>query len=76
MTDLQIKNKILEHYPMAEVDISDMTGAGDHWRVNITSDLFKGLSRVEQHQKIMDLFSAEFKSRELHAFSLKIKTQA
>ena len=51
----------------------DLTGTENHYEVFVRSSLFTGLSRIEQHQKVMAAFAAELKTGEVHA--LAIKTQ-
>jgi len=38
--------------PDAEVTITDLAGDGDHYAAHVTSDAFRGLSRVKQHQLV------------------------
>ncbi len=71
MTQKQIETKIQEALPHCDVVVMDLTGSGDHWEVRVASHQFAGLSRIKQHQLIMDLFSPELKSGELHALAIK-----
>jgi len=43
-----------------------------HFQVKITSDLFRGLSLVEQHRKIYSLLQEELKNG-LHALEIESK---
>ncbi len=36
--------------PDAHVTIEDLVGDGDHYAATVVSDLFRGKSRVQQHQ--------------------------
>ena len=36
--------------PDAQVTIEDLVGDGDHYAATVVSDLFRGKSRVQQHQ--------------------------
>lgn len=69
-----IKNKILQAYPEAQVQVWDLTGSQDHWQVEVTCPAFGHLTLIEQHQAIMRLFQNELLSGQIHALSLK--TQA
>lgn len=73
MSPQQIEQRLKEAFPQGQVDVHDMTGTQNHYEVSVRSHLFKGLSRIEQHQKVMAAFSAELKTGEVHA--LAIKTQ-
>ncbi|MFN9066702.1 MAG: BolA/IbaG family iron-sulfur metabolism protein [Bdellovibrionales bacterium] len=48
-----------------------MTGTSDHWQVHVESPVFKGLTRIEQHQHVMACFAPELKTGEVHALSIK-----
>lgn len=38
--------------PDAEVEITDLAGDGDHYAARVTSESFRGKSRVAQHQAV------------------------
>jgi stress-induced morphogen len=38
--------------PDAEVEMTDLAGDNNHWAAKVTSDAFKGLPRVRQHQLV------------------------
>jgi len=38
--------------PDAQVEITDLAGDGDHYAARVTSETFRGLSRVRQHQAV------------------------
>ncbi len=76
MTIDQMKQRLQAAYPQtpaSEIHVHDLTGTADHWQVEIRSDLFKGLSRIEQHQHVMNVFAAELKTGEVHALTIKTK---
>jgi len=48
---------------------ADEHGSGEsHFHVRITSEKFKGLSRIEKHRAVMDVLADEMKL--IHAFRL------
>jgi stress-induced morphogen len=67
----QIKARLIETFPDAEVAVRDLTGTQDHWQVQISTNSFQGLSRIQQHQAVMKVFDPELKTGEVHALSLK-----
>lgn len=71
MSPEQIKQRLKESFPHGEVEVTDLTGTEDHYEVFVRSEQFRGLSRIEQHQKVMTAFAAELKSGEVHALSIK-----
>ena len=73
MSPLQIEQRLKESFPQGQVSVTDLTGTENHYEVFVRSNLFKGLSRIEQHQKVMAAFAAELKTGDVPA--LAIKTQ-
>lgn len=69
-----IKKRLQTAYPDGSVEVVDLTGTHDHYQVSITSKEFTGLTRIQAHKHVMNVFSAELKTGEVHA--LTIKTQA
>ena len=76
MTPQEIKNRLTENFPQSEIEVIDLTGTQDHYEVIVVSQLFQGLSRVQQHQKVMSCFGPELKTGEVHALSIKTKTNS
>jgi len=75
MNSTEIERLIKEALPDARVEIRDLAGDGDHYAANVVSSLFKGKSRVQQHQMIY----AALKGRmggELHAVALQTSAPA
>jgi stress-induced morphogen len=68
-----MKARLLQFFPDGEVEVSDLTGGGDHWEVSVVSNAFRGLTRIEQHQKVMAAFKEELKTGEVHALAIKTK---
>ena len=69
----ELKTRIEEALPGADVAVEDLTGGGDHFRAEIVSDRFEGLSRIEQHRLVYDVFGADV-GGPIHALSLKTST--
>ena len=64
-----IRRLILEAFPNAVVEITDLAGDGDHYAATVTAEEFRGRNRVQQHQMVY----AALKGRmggELHALAL------
>lgn len=79
MTLDQMKQRLQSSYPdsnpITDIEVFDLTGSANHWEVLVKSENFKGLSRIEQHQHVMKTFSAELKTGEVHALSIKTVTK-
>lgn len=74
MSPNQMKQRLTEAFPDSQVEVTDLTGTEDHYEVFVNSKSLAGLSRIQQHQKVMAAFSAELKTGEVHALSIKTKT--
>ncbi len=48
----EIERMIREALPDASVEIRDLAGDGDHYAATVLSEVFRGLSRVKQHQMV------------------------
>ena len=70
---MELKRRIEEALPGSEVAVEDLTGGGDHFRAEVVSDRFVGLSRIQQHKLIYDVFDAEIGGA-IHALSIKTST--
>jgi stress-induced morphogen len=69
----ELKNRIAQALPGANVQVEDLNGGGDHFRAEVVSDRFEGLSRIEQHKLVYDVFGNEIGGA-IHALSLKTST--
>jgi len=57
-------------FPDALIDLKDLVGDQDHYEVKILSDVFKGKSRIIQHQLVYQALGDRMKAQ-LHALSIK-----
>ncbi len=69
----EIRHRIESAIPGATAEVEDWTGGGDHFRATVVSERFSGLSRIQQHRLVYDVFGAEI-GGPIHALSLKTKT--
>jgi stress-induced morphogen len=69
----ELQDRITAALPGAEVRVEDLTGGGDHFRAEVVSDRFEGLSRIQQHRLIYDVFGDEV-GGPIHALSIKTST--
>jgi stress-induced morphogen len=68
-----IRQRIEAAIPGAEVEVEDYTGGGDHFSATVTADAFEGLSRIQQHRLVYEVFGAEIGGA-IHALALKTQT--
>jgi stress-induced morphogen len=69
----ELKERIESALPGSRVQVEDLTGGGDHFRAEVVSDRFTGLSRIDQHKLVYDVFGAEV-GGPIHALSIKTST--
>jgi stress-induced morphogen len=69
----ELQQRIIAALPGADVKVDDLTGGGDHFRAEIVSDRFEGLSRIQQHKLVYDVFGDEIGGA-IHALSIKTST--
>ncbi|MDC7789024.1 BolA family transcriptional regulator [Rhodoplanes sp. TEM] len=70
MNATDIEALIKRHIPDAEVTIRDLAGDGDHYAATVISEIFRGKTRVQQHQLVYQALKAEM-GGELHALALQ-----
>jgi stress-induced morphogen len=66
----EIARLIRAAIPDAEVTITDLAGDGDHYSAKVLSGSFRGLTRVQQHQKVYSALGGRM-GGELHALQLQ-----
>jgi stress-induced morphogen len=72
-TPAELQERIEAALPGARVSVDDLTGGGDHFRAEIVSDRFAGLSRIQQHKLVYDVFGDDI-GGPIHALSIKTST--
>lgn len=70
MAAADIEALIKTALPDARVTIEDLVGDGDHYAATVVSDMFRGKSRVQQHQIVYAALRGRM-GGELHALSLQ-----
>ena len=66
----ELQARIEQAFPGAEVTITDLAGDGDHYRAQVISEAFRGLSRVRQHQLVYEALGGHV-GGVLHALALE-----
>ena len=70
----QLKERIEAAIPDARVDVTDLTGGGDHFRAKVVAPEFAQMSRIEQHRRVYAVFGAEI-GGPIHALSLETRAE-
>jgi stress-induced morphogen len=73
-TPEDLQTRIEAAIPGARAEVVDLTGTGDHFRANVVSPAFAGLSRIAQHKLVYDVFGADI-GGPIHALSLSTKAE-
>ncbi|RAU21345.1 BolA family transcriptional regulator [Paramagnetospirillum kuznetsovii] len=73
MEATDIEAMIKDAIPDARVIIEDLRGDGDHYSALVISEVFKGKSRVAQHQLVYAALKGKM-GGELHAMALQTST--
>ena len=68
----EIEKYIREAMPDAIIEIQDLAGDGNHYSATITSSLFRGKSKIEQHKMVYGSLKGKM-GNELHALAIKTK---
>ena len=70
----ELEQLLHEAFPeAAEVRVTDRTGGGDHFLVEVTSPRFVGLSLVDQHRLVNEALAAPFAAGRIHEMRIKTK---
>jgi stress-induced morphogen len=70
----ELESLLHSAFPEADqVRVTDRTGGGDHFLVEVTSARFDGLPLLEQHKLVNDALAAPFAAGTIH--EMRIKTR-
>jgi stress-induced morphogen len=70
----ELEQLLRESFPEAtEVRVTDRTGGGDHFLVEVASPRFDGLSLIEQHRLVNEALAAPFAAGTIHEMRIKTK---
>jgi stress-induced morphogen len=68
-----IAAKIRASLPDAVVELQDLTGTQDHWKVTVVSAAFRDKSLIQRHRLVNAALADELKGP-IHALTLDVKT--
>lgn len=69
----EIIKMIVKSLPDAEVEVKDLAGDDNHYSATVTSTLFEGKTKVNQHKMVYDALEGKM-GGVLHALSLTTLT--
>ncbi|MCK0198837.1 BolA family transcriptional regulator [Ancylobacter sp. 6x-1] len=70
MEATEIERLIRQGLPDAQVIIRDLAGDGNHYHATVVSEVFRGKSRVQQHQLVYKAIGEQM-GGVLHALALQ-----
>jgi stress-induced morphogen len=62
----EVKARILQGFPEAEVVVNEFSGGNDHYAVLVVSDAFAGKKLLARHRSVLDLFQSEIATGEVN----------
>jgi|TARA_B100000780_G_C20704852_1_gene280243 stress-induced morphogen len=65
----EIKKLIISSIPDATIEIKDLVGDSNHYSAKITSTIFNGKSKIQQHKIVYKSLQGKM-GNELHALSI------
>ena len=68
-----MRQRILSALPDAQIQIDDLTGGGDHYRVEVISAAFEGVPMVRRHRMVYAPLK-DVLGGALHALALNTRT--
>jgi len=66
----EIETLLATAFPEGEIELVDLAGDNDHYSVTVTSEQFRGKSRVIQHKMVFNALNGAMDST-LHALQVK-----
>ena len=70
----EIKKLIISSIPDATIEIKDLMGDSNHYSAKITSKIFNGKSKIEQHKIVYRSLQGKM-GNELHALSITTESK-
>jgi acid stress-induced BolA-like protein IbaG/YrbA len=70
----QVEATLKAKLPDAQVQVTDLTGGGDHYQLIVVSSEFEGKSLVQQHQLVYGVFQQAMATDAIHALTFKTYT--
>ena len=70
----EIKKLITSSIPDATIEIKDLVGDSNHYSAKITSKIFNGKSKIEQHKLVYNKKKKKM-GNELHALSITTESK-
>ena len=73
MSPAKVEEMLKAVFPEAKIQVSDMTGTGDHFDIRVVSKQFEGKTLIEQHRMVHQALESEM-DRGIHAVQIKTRS--
>lgn len=70
----EIERLIQAQLKGAQVTVVDTTGTMDHFGIDVVSDAFRGVSRLEQHRMVQRAVQEALNDGRIHAITISTST--
>ena len=74
LTKEAVRERIEAELPGAEVTVEDLTGTGDHFRVQVVAGAFAGKSTLARHRLVYGTLRDVLDTGSMHALALSTHT--
>lgn len=74
MNESEVRDLIKKAIPDAHVEVTDMTGASDHFEILVVSNEFKGKILIDQHRIVQKSLEEAMNHGRVHAVRIKTET--
>ena len=61
-------------FPDGRIEVEDLTGTEDHFKIVVASGVFQGKSLIDQHRLVQKAVQAALDSGEIHAVQIRTIT--
>ena len=69
----RLRERLLEAFPGATLEVTDLTGTQDHYHVEIVAECFRGRTLIEQHRAVYRALGDAL-AGQIHALKLSTRT--
>ncbi|MCG5055602.1 MAG: BolA family transcriptional regulator [Myxococcales bacterium] len=73
MSAKELEKRLAEAFALAEVEVKDLTGGGDHFAATIVSAAFVGKPLIQRHRMVYAALGDAMKG-DIHALALTTRT--
>jgi len=71
MEVVELQKFVEEVLPGSQVEVKDLTGTADHFKVEIALEAFRGKMLIDQHRLVQSPLEPMIKDGRIHALSIK-----